>query len=281
MRIGIVNDSLMAREALRRAVVSAGDAPGRLAGLRRRRGDPEGGRRHPRRDPDGPDHAGHRRRRGDPPDHAAGAVPDPGRHRHGERAPRPGVRGDGPRGARRRRHAVARADRQHGRGVAAAAEDRHHRQAGRPEASAPRSPRPAPAAPDKARPERRPVSWNLVVIGASTGGPAAVATVLRDMPDSPDASTVIIQHVDVAFAPGLARWLADRTGRRVDLAEAGDATAARPGLPGGDQRSPDPRRYRSIPLRRRADRRALSPVGRRVHGERWSSTGPSPGPRRS
>ena len=70
--------------------------------------------------------------------------------------------------------------------------------------------------------DRRPVSWNLVVIGASTGGPAAVARVLADLPDSPDASTVIIQHIDIAFAPGLARHLAEGLGRRVDLAEPGE-----------------------------------------------------------
>ena len=70
--------------------------------------------------------------------------------------------------------------------------------------------------------DQRPVSWNLVVLGASTGGPAAVANVLKDLPDSPDASIVIIQHVDVAFAPGLARDLTERTGRRVELVVPGD-----------------------------------------------------------
>ena len=69
---------------------------------------------------------------------------------------------------------------------------------------------------------RRSVSWNLVVLGASTGGPAAVAQVLSELPDSPDASVVIVQHVDVAFAPGLARTLTEQTGRRVDLIVAGD-----------------------------------------------------------
>ena len=69
---------------------------------------------------------------------------------------------------------------------------------------------------------RPPVSWDLIVIGASTGGPAAVARVLADLPNSPDASTVIIQHIDIAFAPGLARHLGDGTGRRVDLAVAGE-----------------------------------------------------------
>ena len=66
------------------------------------------------------------------------------------------------------------------------------------------------------------VSWNLVVLGASTGGPAAVSTVLADLPDSPDAAVIIIQHVDAAFAPGLARSLTDQTGRKVDLVVAGD-----------------------------------------------------------
>ena len=69
---------------------------------------------------------------------------------------------------------------------------------------------------------RRSISWNLVVLGASTGGPAAVARVLTELPDSPDASVVIIQHVDMAFAPGLARTLHDQTGRRVELIVAGD-----------------------------------------------------------
>jgi two-component system response regulator WspF len=65
-------------------------------------------------------------------------------------------------------------------------------------------------------------SWPLVVIGSSTGGPAALAEVLAGLPDTQDSSTVIVQHVDVAFAPGLARWLAERTGRRVELVEPGD-----------------------------------------------------------
>ncbi len=67
-----------------------------------------------------------------------------------------------------------------------------------------------------------PVSWNLVVLGASTGGPAAVANVLGDLPDSPDASIVIVQHVDAAFAPGLARWLGDLTHRQIELAVPGE-----------------------------------------------------------
>jgi two-component system response regulator WspF len=65
-------------------------------------------------------------------------------------------------------------------------------------------------------------SWPLVLIGSSTGGPAALAEILAGLPDSPDYATVIVQHVDPAFAPGLARWLRERTGRRVELVEPGD-----------------------------------------------------------
>ena len=91
-----------------------------------------------------------------------------------------------------------------------------------------RGPRIAPIGPSLvATPFSKPsdqqiVGWNLVVLGASTGGPAAVADVLREIPDSPDTSIVIIQHIEVKFAPGLARDLTQRTGRRVDLVEPGE-----------------------------------------------------------
>ncbi len=80
----------------------------------------------------------------------------------------------------------------------------------------------AVAGPALRSPDRSPISWNLVVLGASTGGPAAIVDVLVEMPDSPDASVVIIQHIDVKFVPGLGRDLSQRTGRRVDLVEPGE-----------------------------------------------------------
>jgi two-component system response regulator WspF len=48
-------------------------------------------------------------------------------------------------------------------------------------------------------------SWPLAVIGSSTGGPAALAEILAELPNNRDSTIVIVQHVDVAFAPGLAR----------------------------------------------------------------------------
>jgi two-component system, chemotaxis family, response regulator WspF len=69
-------------------------------------------------------------------------------------------------------------------------------------------------------------SWPLVVIGSSTGGPNALADILASLPESRHSTTVIVQHVDLAFAPGLARWLFERTGRRVELIEPGEKPLA-------------------------------------------------------
>ncbi|MFM7205522.1 MAG: chemotaxis-specific protein-glutamate methyltransferase CheB [Planctomycetaceae bacterium] len=61
----------------------------------------------------------------------------------------------------------------------------------------------------------------LLIVGASTGGPKAVADLLLPLPHEWNVAVVVVQHVDVAFAPGLAKWLGDRTGRAVRVAEHG------------------------------------------------------------
>ncbi len=61
----------------------------------------------------------------------------------------------------------------------------------------------------------------LAVIGASTGGPKAVATILADIPHDVDAALVVVQHVDMRFADGLAEWLASQCPLRVRVAEDG------------------------------------------------------------
>lgn len=66
----------------------------------------------------------------------------------------------------------------------------------------------------------------LVVIGASAGGPAALARVLSGLPSDFPAAVAIVQHVDVQFAPGLADWLAGQTPLHVRLAEEGDRPEA-------------------------------------------------------
>jgi chemotaxis response regulator CheB len=65
----------------------------------------------------------------------------------------------------------------------------------------------------------------LVAIGASAGGPAALATVLRGLPHDFPAAVVIVQHVDEQFAPGMATWLDQQTPLTVRVAAEGDRLA--------------------------------------------------------
>jgi chemotaxis response regulator CheB len=62
----------------------------------------------------------------------------------------------------------------------------------------------------------------LVAIGASAGGPAALATVLRRLPRDFPAAIVIVQHVDPRFAGGMADWLNHQSALPVRLAIEGD-----------------------------------------------------------
>ncbi|OJW24464.1 MAG: chemotaxis response regulator protein-glutamate methylesterase [Planctomycetales bacterium 71-10] len=79
------------------------------------------------------------------------------------------------------------------------------------------SPSPPPGPPPSAR-TREP----MLALGASTGGPFAVAEILKGLPADWDACTVIVQHVDAFFVVGLAGWLSEHSGRRVQLAADGD-----------------------------------------------------------
>ena len=66
----------------------------------------------------------------------------------------------------------------------------------------------------------------LVAIGASAGGPAALATVLRQLPKDFPAGIVIVQHVDQQFAGGLAEWLDQDTALSVKVAKDGEQPTA-------------------------------------------------------
>jgi two-component system response regulator WspF len=66
----------------------------------------------------------------------------------------------------------------------------------------------------------------IVVIGASAGGPAAVAKVLSQLPADFAAPIVIVQHVDSQFSRGLADWLDYQTPLQVRLAQEGERPAA-------------------------------------------------------
>lgn len=66
----------------------------------------------------------------------------------------------------------------------------------------------------------------LIAIGSSTGGPHAVSEILQAFPAALSASVVIVQHVDEHFAAGLAEWLTRRCGRSVRPALEGDRLIA-------------------------------------------------------
>ncbi len=61
----------------------------------------------------------------------------------------------------------------------------------------------------------------IVAIGSSTGGPAALAKLVAELPNSFGAAVVIIQHIDREFADGLAIWLGSFTKMKVCLAVEG------------------------------------------------------------
>jgi two-component system response regulator WspF len=63
---------------------------------------------------------------------------------------------------------------------------------------------------------------HLVAIGASSGGPQALATLLKDIPSDFNAAIIIVQHVDVQFSQGLADWLNQKANLPVRLAVKGD-----------------------------------------------------------
>jgi two-component system response regulator WspF len=61
----------------------------------------------------------------------------------------------------------------------------------------------------------------LVLIGASAGGPKALAYLLTELPENFNACMAIVQHVDEEFAPRLADWLNSQSALPVSLAEEG------------------------------------------------------------
>jgi chemotaxis response regulator CheB len=65
-------------------------------------------------------------------------------------------------------------------------------------------------------------AFPLLVIGASTGGPAALLQLLSSLPPTLPAAITIVQHVDKVFAPGLATWLGRESSRDVRAIAAGD-----------------------------------------------------------
>jgi len=68
---------------------------------------------------------------------------------------------------------------------------------------------PTPSVPTRRFPRRTTTRQGplLVAIGASTGGPPALATILSELPPDLPAAVVVVQHMAEGFVEGLARWL--------------------------------------------------------------------------
>ncbi len=62
----------------------------------------------------------------------------------------------------------------------------------------------------------------VVVIGASTGGPQALQTILTKLPADFKAPVVCIQHISEGFLQGLVEWLTSMCRVKILIARAGD-----------------------------------------------------------
>ncbi len=63
---------------------------------------------------------------------------------------------------------------------------------------------------------------NLIAIGASTGGPPVLQTLLKILPKDINAPILIVQHISAGFVEGLAQWLESTTGFPVHIPKDGE-----------------------------------------------------------
>jgi two-component system chemotaxis response regulator CheB len=77
-------------------------------------------------------------------------------------------------------------------------------------------------------PPQASVRPELVVVGASLGGPRALAALLRALPATFPAPIAVVQHIADGFTAGLTSWLATET--RLTVREARDGDRLVPGL---------------------------------------------------
>jgi two-component system response regulator WspF len=64
---------------------------------------------------------------------------------------------------------------------------------------------------------------HLLAIGASTGGPVAIAAILAGWRAPPDTAIVVVQHIDASFAGHFARWLDEQLDMPVRVVADRDA----------------------------------------------------------
>ena len=82
--------------------------------------------------------------------------------------------------------------------------------------------------------KRTSTDFKVVGIGASTGGPAVLQTILAGLPKDFPVPILIVQHIANGFLPGLAEWLNQTTGLKIQIAAYGTVP-----LPGHVYLAPD------------------------------------------
>jgi two-component system, chemotaxis family, protein-glutamate methylesterase/glutaminase len=72
-------------------------------------------------------------------------------------------------------------------------------------------------------------SPQVIAVGASTGGPAAIVEILRSLPASCPLPLLLVLHIAEPFGTAFADWLDAQTEHRVAYARDGDVVRHRPG----------------------------------------------------
>jgi two-component system chemotaxis response regulator CheB len=92
-------------------------------------------------------------------------------------------------------------------------------------------------APQPIEPPGSAQKYDLVAIGASTGGPAAIVEILRGLPAEFQLPILLVLHINEPFGTAFADWLDGQTGRRVACPKDGASLASAIGrvimAPGG------------------------------------------------
>jgi two-component system, chemotaxis family, protein-glutamate methylesterase/glutaminase len=82
--------------------------------------------------------------------------------------------------------------------------------------------------------QRVPAELQVIAIGASTGGPLVLQTILAGLPKDLPVPVLIVQHMAPGFVQGFAEWLAQSSGFPVHIPTAGEYP-----LPGHAYVAPD------------------------------------------
>lgn len=67
-----------------------------------------------------------------------------------------------------------------------------------------------------------PADIRVVAIGASTGGPLVLQTILLELPDNFTVPILVVQHIKPGFLDGMVHWLRQTTGKQICIASAGE-----------------------------------------------------------